>query len=367
MIYAGLFVLACCVVLLLGLIIRKIELHRRGWTAFGALCIVGVSLITLSIITPPISWDLYRHYDLIDKMKAGGMDYILNESIYSHLPVTNMLYAFVSYIGLPQALPCITAIICYSVLAYIIADCGKRYNVDSRVVGCVLLFNLAFCPFLHMISGIRNVLAYSVAALGFYKDFAQHKRITGFALYVATIFIHPSATLVVGLRFIYPFFKKWRWIGLALATWSLVATAFSRILIRMPIEFVSNIGYKLYEYTNAETIQFTGYLILLVKFVFMAAVLVMIEYYRRHTDQSLNKIDNDLVLVLEMVVLVAFGAFKSVFIADRLFYFVAFFAIPTLIMLYGRSRGRIRCILAIGSAGVGVLSFVHQWLYFINS
>lgn len=367
MIYAGLFVLACCAVWLVGLIVRKIELHRRGWTVFAVLSILGMALVALSAAEPPESWDLSRHYALIESMKTGGIRYVMNESVYAHLPVTNALYAFVAFIGPPQLLPCLTSIICYGILAYIIADCGKRYSVDSRVIGCLIVFNLAFCPFLHMVSGIRNILAYSVAALGFYKDFAQHKRITGFVIYASSIFIHPSATLIVGLRFVYPFFKKWRWIGLALATWSLLATAFSQILIRVPVVFVSNIGYKLYEYTNSDTIQFTGYMILFVKFVFIVAMLVMLEYYRRHTDQPLSKVDNNLVLALEMIVLVAVGAFKTPFIADRMFYFIAFFAVPAFIMLYNRSQGRIRYILAAGSAGVGLLSFAHQWLYFINS
>ena len=93
----------------------------------------------------------------------------------------------------------------------------------------------------------------------------------------------------------------------------------------------------------------------------------MLEYYKRYNEDSLSKTDNDLVLALEMVALVAIGAFKIPFIADRIFYFIAFFAVPAFIILYNRSQGRMRCVMAASSAVVGASSFVHQLLYFINS
>ena len=176
MLFVGLVPVACCAVWLLGLVFKNMKMQRREWLIFGLLFVSGMAAIAFSADDPPASWDLSRHYEQIEAMQRGGLNYILNESIYTHLPVANFLFAFVAMVGLPGLLPGITTIVCYSILSYILADWAINENASARAVGCALVFNLALCPFFHMVSGIRNTLSFAVAALGFYLELKKGRR-----------------------------------------------------------------------------------------------------------------------------------------------------------------------------------------------
>ena len=61
------------------LIMNK-PLTRSWWVLL--ICIGGVALLA-SQIKPPQSWDLYRHYQEIDKMRMLGAQYAWTKSRYA--------------------------------------------------------------------------------------------------------------------------------------------------------------------------------------------------------------------------------------------------------------------------------------------
>lgn len=365
MLYAGLILVASCVVWLLGLILKNMELNSRDRMVFFFLFVSGMSVVALSAVNPPSTWDLFRHYELLDNMRQGGMKYVLNNSMYTHLPVVNFFYAIIAFTGFNQLLPFGTTLICYLILAYIISDYSKCEVISSKAMACMVVFNLAFCPFFHMVSGIRNALAFAVFALGIYEEM-QHRRFAwGWLLYVLSIFIHPSAVLLLGIRILVPLFKAWRWIGFLAAAWSVLADWFAQFLKAMPIRFISDIGYKLEGYTSGEMV-FTGYKILAVKLVLFISIVLLLEYIVRKAGDEIDSKKKNLIYMMELTSLVALGSFNSVFIADRLCFFLAFASIPALAVVFNRCKGRLRYAFAVECFFVCALIFVYQLIYFIN-
>lgn len=364
MIIFGMICAAVCVLGLVYCYLRRICFTDKQWWLFTAFFAASLMLVAFCI-NPPDNWDLSRHYELIENMRQGGLQYVLKESAYAYLPVINMAYALIALIGVPNLLPCFAIAACYWVLAYFLGNMRRHNECDSRFILCAIVFWFAFCPFLHLISGIRNVVAYALCAMGVYKDLHQKRFWEAAILYVAAIFIHPASVLVLVLRVLLPIFCRWRWIGIFIGLWSLFANLIVKILTRIPIVFLANYGWKLNGYLGRP--GFSGYKILLVKVVYLVAVIAILEFLKYKNQ---NKMEEPLLRhmrFLELTVLFIIGAFKAIVIADRLVFFVAFLAIPLLAYIYKECKGKLRVYFRYYSWATGALAFAHQTIYLLNS
>lgn len=345
--------------LVFATLFKRLNLNKRQWFLCGSLLIGGLAIIAYGII-PPEEWDLSRHYELLAEMEQGGMKYVFEKSKYAHLPIINIFYALIAITGKYHLLPAITVVISYIFLIYIINDTVVLYGVDSFFVASAVLFNVAFCPYLHIVSGIRNALAFAFCAWIFYIDLMEKtNRMLVVCLYVCSIFIHPASIIIVGIRFVLPILRKRKWLNIILVIWSVLADAVVRVLKIVPISFLNDIGYKLYDYIHNQV--FSGYKILFVKLFFAVSVLGLIEFYKKELNEKkmIRYIEG-----IESIILVIIGSFNVVFIADRLFFFWAFAAIPVLALIYKTCKGRIRGFFMIEAWCVVTLLYVHQFLYF---
>lgn len=364
MIIFGMICVAICLFGLLYCYLQRVCFTDKQWLLFSAF-FTGSLMLVAFCVDPPENWDLSRHYELVENMRHGGLRYVLKESIYAHLPIINMVYALVALIGVPNLLPCIAIAVCYWVLAYSFVDMRKHKACDSRFIACAIVFWFAFCPFLHLISGIRNIMAYALCALGFYKEIYHKQFWKAVILYVTAFFIHPASVIVIAIRVIFPFFCRWRWISIIIGVWSLFANFIAKALIRIPINFFSSFGWKLNDYLGGR--EFSGYKVFLVKMVYLIAIVAILEFFKHKGQKELRGKQLLHMRFLELTILFMIGSFKVIFIADRLIYFIAFLAIPALAYIYKNCRGKLRIYFRYGSWAVGALSFVHQVLYFINT
>ena len=360
MFYIGLVLILCGLVFMIAALFRRLEMGLREWILFSAVLIGGLALACVTV-EPPESWDLYRHYELLEQMQQGGHRYIFTESIYTHLPVVNLLYALVAWIGVPGLLPCITVIACYGMLSYMLWDFHKKEKISTQTMMLCFLFNLALCPYFHMVSGIRNVLAYAFCAFGVYKEHYDKKKYFSILFSFIAVFIHPSALVILGLCFLLPIFRKWKLLGIVAVLWSLFAEIMTKILLALPNAFLQGIGWKLQDYMG--NMEFSNYKILFVKLAFFALLVFLMEAYQKRVSDSQKKYFS----LFELTCLVAIGSFQTPFIADRLCFFIAFTAPPVLSMLHRESRGWLRAVYYAAFCVVVVLLFLHQVLYFIKS
>ncbi len=354
----GLTIILISAIFLLGTALKRLTLSRREWLIF-AITAIGGLMFTAASINPPESWDLFRHYELLNQMNSGGLDYILNSSIYSHLPVINLLYGLVSFTGIPQLLPVIVVGICYGILSYMLFDyCRENSVTNARAVAFVIILNLALCPYLHLVSGIRNILAYTICALALYKEFFHNKKILPLILYACAIFIHPASVIIFGIRIIYPIFCKFKPLAFVAIFWSIAADIISKILMALPVKFLYDIGVKLADYTSGR--DFSGYKIFIVKMIFLLSLLLVIEYVKKTNQIASETAIYKYMQITQLIIIVALGSFKVMFIADRLCYHLAFLCVPIFIYIYKNLNGKIRHIFNIESIGICMLLFAHQ-------
>ncbi len=362
MLIAGLIVLIVCFTLLIAVIFKRLVMNKNEWIIFGIVLISGLVMVAFGIV-PPEEWDLYRHYELLDDMKRGGWDYIVSESIYTHLPIVNFLYAIVSVTEVYQLLPCLVVIICYSIAFYLLKDTMREGKGDSWFVAFAIFFNMALCPFLHMVSGVRNILAYAICALIFYLDiYEKINKILIYILYLATIFIHPSSIIVCCIRILIPILLKWKWLNVFVVMWSLVTDMLVIILLKIPIAFIQSVGWKLEDYLN--NLEFSGHKMLLIKLFFLGSLLLLIEFYKKAMKLGKQDVLYRYLSSFQVVILFILGAFRVQFIADRLCYFIAFTAFPVLFCVYKGKETKVKYIFYIESICVFALLFIYQFLYF---
>ena len=184
----GSFLLMLSAVWAVAGFLKRAEFKIHEWVIFFILMTVGFSFLAFSI-NPTESWDLYRHFEVLASMEHESFINNMKYALYYNLPVVNVFYDLIAMTGVYKLLPAVTVAICYSILGYIMLNYLKQNIADSRFVIAAVIFNLAFCPFLHMASGIRNVLAYSLCAVALYNEFYNKKVLSSRLIYIFSLFI----------------------------------------------------------------------------------------------------------------------------------------------------------------------------------
>ena len=171
-------------------------------------CIIVVAIICLAIVSyyidPPFEWDLYRHFQLLNKMKNGGINFALNSSNYKELFVVNYFYYFISLTGNNHLLPFITVLICCFIFLKIYYNFVYNNDKISLFVK-LILFILFFALFdiVITISSIRTNLSIIFCALGAYLECTNKKnKVVSFIVYGLSLFIHPVSVVFIITRFL---------------------------------------------------------------------------------------------------------------------------------------------------------------------
>lgn len=342
---------------------KRVGFEISEWAVFFIIMTGGFMFLAFSL-NPSESWDLYRHYEVLAVMENESFINNLLYAEYFNLPVINILYYLVALTGVPNLLPAVTVMICYSSLGFIILNYIRQTGADSRFVASAVIFNLLLCPFIHMASGIRNVLAYSLCAAAFYNELYNKKAFSSWIIYFLALFIHPSVILILALRVMLPFFKSCKWLSVILLGWSLALDLIVKILFNIPIKFLQDIAWKIEDYLVNR--PFSGFKILAVKIFFLVTVVILAEYCKRTAVREPDKKIRGCIDAFELMVFFIVGSLRIPFIADRLCYFIAFFGITVLGYIYQECKTNLRYIFMCEAFGVAGLLFVHQVLYFLN-
>ncbi len=159
--------------------------------------------------------DLDAHYEILDAMQSGGWDYVINGSQYADLFVYNTYAYWISLSGNYALLQTIPLLIDFIVFLYIYFDIIKRHRqgkniVDAREALFVFFLWITVFGIKLAIMGIRCVLAVALCVLAVYNEYVRSKhRMFSLLLYVAALFIHNFAMMVILLRLFSLIKKKW--------------------------------------------------------------------------------------------------------------------------------------------------------------
>lgn len=170
--------------------------------------------VILSVIgfffVPDKGNDLYRAFDSMQYYSSIPFDQFFNNMVLkSTTPLSLLLYWTVGQLNNPGLLPFIASLVFYFNIFYIFYDYSKKENISNKAMSIGLLVIMCNSSFFEVISGIRNMLAFSIVLRCIYNEFYNEKPIyKNIIWYLIAILIHPAALAVVFLRLFYAVFQK---------------------------------------------------------------------------------------------------------------------------------------------------------------
>lgn len=147
--------------------------------------------------------DLYRIYEIMNNYsKIPIKDFFVNYVSKSNVPVSLIYYWIIGQFKINGLLPFITTFIFYSNIFYILYDFYEKNNISNKALSLSLLIIMCNSSFFETISGIRNMLAFSILLKCFYDEFYNNKYLSkNIIWYVISALIHPSTIVLIILRF----------------------------------------------------------------------------------------------------------------------------------------------------------------------
>lgn len=192
-----------CIGMPLGLIYIFIKLYQVFANKYITrnkillfLGVVGIALLAAQI-SPPTGWDLYRHYDEINRIREWGATYAWEKSRYANYYGATALFYLASLTPWNETLPFITVLMELCIFEKVISHYKDQISAQTDGI-CFFLF-LVLSNIVMAISGIRNVLA--VVLVGYviwhFECVTKKHFIVDIVIVLFAITIHPASTLLI--------------------------------------------------------------------------------------------------------------------------------------------------------------------------
>ena len=206
------------------IITNKYITRNRIIIIFG---IIGVALLAAQV-TPPKGWDLYQHYDEINRIREWGASYAWTRSRYANYYGATALFYVTSLTPWNETLPFIAILIELFIYEKMIAYYKDQIGAQSE--GLTFFLFLVLSNIVMAISGIRNVLAIVLAnyAIWNVECVSKKKWVADIAIVILAITIHPASGLLIAIYAIS--FIPSRFVGVAISIFILpILTRFLNI------------------------------------------------------------------------------------------------------------------------------------------
>jgi hypothetical protein len=158
---------------------------------------------------PDVSFDLYRHYAIIDIFRQYGWNMGVSNSEFPSLIIANGFLYLISFLPTKGFLPAITAFVTYYLLLNIIYKVAIRYDLAKKDILLAAFFFVSTLNYLGLISGIRNSLAFAIFTYFLYMDLVENRnKILCWIMYILLCFLHLSVLILLLFRIIVQFNNK---------------------------------------------------------------------------------------------------------------------------------------------------------------
>lgn len=281
-------------------------------------------------IKPPPQWDLFHHYNEINNMRMGGIDYAFTQGRYKELFVINFIYYIVSLFSYNNLLVFITIFIEYMIFTYITCDLKGKFSSERNTIAFSLNFFLFFAlvNIVLSISGIRNVFAFSIASLAVYIDiYKERKGILKYFIYIIPVFIHPSTIIVPIVRIFVLTPKMYKFAPL-LIIWGMFSSYISEVLESSSVGALKTAGYLLNLYGENSYI-FDNRLVI-VNVIFVSIIMIACFYILQKKHMYYNNAQLRYITFIIMYLFTALGSLQNVLIFNRMLYGLAFLILPVI-------------------------------------
>ena len=264
-------------------------------------------------VEPPEGWDLYRHFEMVDRIRIGGTNYLFSDqSLYGKQIGSALLYYLISLQPNNHLLPLVTVTIEYTILAYIISDYIATNKLTTRTVFVCIAVHLALGDLTWTISMIRYPLACSFCALGMYLEAVKNKK-GGFLFYLVGLSIHPGVLAIIVVRMVYFIKRARKYMPVVLLAWGAFVTLIGRVLQSSTNYWLKYFGSMLMVYTT-DMSDIADIRFLLLKIVFIVFVLLCLVFRGRDKNdniismKSTKQITNHYEMLYIFISLFAIGA-----------------------------------------------------------
>ncbi|MCM1262985.1 MAG: EpsG family protein [Butyrivibrio sp.] len=163
-----------------------------------------IFIVALSIIAfwaePSVSDDLYKHYKQIDDVCAGRD--------HSGMVVWRILLYGIGKTGEKGFLPALTVLIFGASIYCLISNRMKSNKLSMRTFSIYIIILFGGCSIFIIISGIRNVLVFSIWILAYYKLYKEGHKTLYYLACISLCLIHYSIIFVLAVQGVYELVKK---------------------------------------------------------------------------------------------------------------------------------------------------------------
>lgn len=198
------FILACVSPLIaLPISLLCLLKSKRNWRTHIFVISLTFAIFSYSYI-PIGECDLTRYFDYIKELSdysfIGAILHVYEGQ--TNLFIFNAVGWIVEKLYDEHLLPAISVFFVYYIALYITCSISEKQKIDNKHLRVYLIFLICAIDWYGMTNNVRNILAFSIVLLAVYRDFCLDKRnIWTVILYILPIFIHPTAILLVLLRF----------------------------------------------------------------------------------------------------------------------------------------------------------------------
>lgn len=181
-------------------LISRLQLRQVGRVLFFYLLIISVLAF---FYVPAIEADLYRLTEYMVNYAALSTGDFINLLYETNTPGALLYFRIIGLVGVAGLLAGVTALIVFSNIFYIIYDYAKKTGASTRAVAFSIFITMSTGIYMQTISGIRNMLAFSILARCFYEETINKKSIIkNIVWYILACLIHPAAIAAVAIRLI---------------------------------------------------------------------------------------------------------------------------------------------------------------------
>jgi len=258
--------------------------------------IIAISLGILAFFFQPSPLDdLTTHYFHISNARLFGIEYFKTQGRFDGLYTYQALFIFISKLPYNNFLPAFTAFIVYYYPLKMLYKISMKFQLTKKQTLWILAFMMFSLQYTGIISGIRNMIAFSLGVYIMYIDLEEKRwRPFCFVMYFILCLLHQSTVILVAIRIITNIQKKaLKRLGTSIFVfWSLfVSLMLSFMTYFTSIPYIGMLAIKLYGYTldddNVRNIIPNSYWLIMM--VIRAFVAIFLFYVYCKTKQGKNE------------------------------------------------------------------------------
>ena len=178
--------------------------------------------------------DIIRYWEIFETLKNKTFLQALSQDMHGDegLYVFTALSWLFIQTGEINLFPAFSVFVVYYVAFYVTCQLGEDLAAKRSVIVLNLFFIMIALNYYAVVNNVRNIFAFSIIILAVFREMYQKKRdLLSLILYLAPVFIHPSAVIIILFRFAAMLTNKYKYLLFILASQIMLIVDFMHNLI----------------------------------------------------------------------------------------------------------------------------------------